>query len=262
MQIGQLQPPLVEMLALCYNSVKSIEWQGIGAEIIPAIPPLRSFMKKIVALFALLLVAVSMAACTKAEWKPLFDYGDVSRPPTPTPTPEPTPDPNLLFANSEEELEDARIVVHKERRVLELYDGSKLVARIKVALGTSPKGKKREEGDGKTPEGKYVVCFRNDHSKFYKSLVINYPNEADADWALEDGSITQGEHDSIVNAADAGEKPPWNTSMGGEIAICGYGEDDMDKTGDWTSGNMAVTNAEMDYLWQYVQLDTPVEIKP
>lgn len=209
------------------------------------------------------MLTVSLAACAKAQWKPLFDYGDMTRPPTPTPAPTPTPDPNLLFANNPQQIDEPKIVVYKERHVLELYDGSTLVARIHVSLGTTPKGKKSQDGDGKTPEGSYVICFRNGNSsKFYKSLVINYPNTDDADAALDDGAITQQQHDAIASAEDSGQKPPWNTSLGGEIAICGYGTDDAGKTGDWTSGNIAVTNAEMDYLWQYVQLNTPVEIKP
>jgi murein L,D-transpeptidase YafK len=219
-------------------------------------------MKKLIPIISLLLLAVLLGACAKAQWTPLFDYGDMTRPPTPTPAPTPTPDPNRLFAENPQQLNEPNIVVYKERHVLELRDGEKVVARIHVSLGTSPKGKKTEEGDGKTPEGSFTICFRNAQSKFYKSLVINYPNEEDADTALEDGAITQREHDAIVSAVDSGQKPPWNTALGGEIAICGYGQNDEGSTGDWTSGNVAVTNPEMDYLWQYVQMGTPVVIKP
>ena len=219
-------------------------------------------MKRILIILFVVLITLSLAACAKAQWQPLFDYGDMTRPPTPTPTPAPTPDPNKLFAEHPEAMDEPNIIIHKQRRVLELYDGDTLVARLAVSLGNTPKGKKSAEGDGKTPEGDYMVCFRNGNSKFYKSLVINYPNELDAEGALDDGVITQKEHDNIVSAIDSGQKPPWNTALGGEIAICGYGEGDAGKTGDWTSGNVAVANVDMDYLWPYVQIDTPVVIKP
>lgn len=219
-------------------------------------------MKKLIIVVVLIVSVLSLAACARAQWQPLFDYGDMTRPPTPTPTPAPTPDPNKLFANNPEAVDEPNVIIYKQRHVLELYDGKTLVARLQVSLGTTPKGKKTANGDGRTPEGNYVICFRNPNSKFYKSLVVNYPNEQDADEALDDGAISQKEHDNIVSAADSGLRPPWNTALGGEIAICGYGTEDAGKTGDWTSGNVAVSNTDMDYLWQYVQMDTPVVIKP
>jgi hypothetical protein len=219
-------------------------------------------MKRIFTLVIGFLLALSLAACQKAEWKPLFDYDDITRHPTPTPSPTPTADPNLLFANQVETMEEPRIVVYKARHMLEVYDGNTLMARFPVMLGTSPSGRKTEDGDGKTPEGTYYICFRNNKSKFYKSLVLSYPNEEDALLALDDDRITQSEYSAIADAIDRQEKPPWTTALGGEIAICGLGTEGEGKSGDWTSGNIAVKNADVDYLWNYIELKTEVVIKP
>ena len=48
-----------------------------------------------------------------------------------------------------------------------------------MRLGFDPLGHKVQEGDGKTPEGRYTLDWRNPQSAFYKSLHISYPNEKD-----------------------------------------------------------------------------------
>ena len=45
-----------------------------------------------------------------------------------------------------------------------------------MRLGFDPLGHKVQEGDGKTPEGRYTLDWRNPQSAFYKSLHISYPN--------------------------------------------------------------------------------------
>src|SRR5687768_17740360 len=57
---------------------------------------------------------------------------------------------------------------------------SELVRVRRVALGFEPSGDKVRQGDGRTPEGDFYVCMKNDKSKFYLSLGLNYPNEEDA----------------------------------------------------------------------------------
>jgi hypothetical protein len=221
-----------------------------------------SFMKRIAAVLLILLSLFVLAACAKTVWKPLFDYSKVTRHPTATPAPTPTANQNETFATAAESMAEPHIVVYKSRHVLEVFDGNTLMARMAVALGTSPKGAKTKDGDGKTPEGTYYICFRNDKSKFYKSLVLSYPNEGDALRGLDANLITQAEYSAIADAIEKQEKPPWNTGMGGEIAISGLGTEGAGKTGDWTSGNIAVSDGDMDYLWKHIVLKTEVIIKP
>lgn len=143
-----------------------------------------------------------------------------------------------------EDLRVDRVVIEKGERRLTLLSNGKPVRSYRVALGASPKGQKRFEGDQRTPEGVYTVDFRNANSGFYRALRISYPNEADR-----------------VRALEAGMSP------GGQIMIHGLkngqgwlGERHL--ADDWTNGCVAVTNAEIDEIWSLVNLGTPVEIKP
>lgn len=154
-------------------------------------------------------------------------------------------------------LMEPAIVVKKEQRVLELWDGSALAAVFPVGLGISPKGHKQLEGDGRTPEGEYYVCMRNKNSRYYLSLGLSYPNKNDAKAALEEGRIDQRTHDKIAKAIDGRQRPSWSTPLGGEIMIHGHGAHS-----DWTFGCVAVDDEGMDILWAACKEGTPVTILP
>ncbi len=149
------------------------------------------------------------------------------------------------------------IVVFKRERILELYSGDSLVGRYPIDLGRDPSGDKQKEGDGRTPEGTYYVCTRNEQSRYYLSLGVSYPNEEDAKKALENGIIEEETYERIKAAEDNLSKPPWDTPMGGEIMIHGMGTGE-----DWTAGCIAVKNDVMDILWRSCPLGTPIIIHP
>lgn len=154
-------------------------------------------------------------------------------------------------------LNNPKIVVKKSLRLLELWDGINLISDYPVGLGGAPEGHKQCEGDGKTPEGEYYVCTKNNHSNFYLSLGLSYPNTKDAQSALDDGRINKRTFDKIKNAIERKEKPSWRTPLGGEIMIHGHGSQS-----DWTAGCVAVDNEIMDILWRLCPLGTPVTILP
>lgn len=136
------------------------------------------------------------------------------------------------------------VVVLKAERRLEIRAGATVLKTYGIVLGGTPVGPKREEGDGKTPEGRYVLDWRNPNSGYYKSLHISYPSTADE-----------------AAAAAAGRKP------GGMIMIHGQRNyfnlaAPLTQLFDWTDGCVAVTDAEMDEIWSLVPNGTPIEIKP
>jgi hypothetical protein len=49
-----------------------------------------------------------------------------------------------------------RVVVQKMQRRMDLMSGETVVRRYQIALGFAPEGDKQQEGDGRTPEGKYT----------------------------------------------------------------------------------------------------------
>ena len=137
-----------------------------------------------------------------------------------------------------------RVVVHKERRLLQLFHDGQVIREYSVALGGNPVGHKRQEGDQRTPEGLYLLDWRNPGSGYYKSIHVSYPTPEDTKSAVANG-----------------------VDPGGMIMI--HGQPNyfgwlafLTQRFDWTNGCIAVTNAEMEEIWTMVPNNTPIEIKP
>jgi murein L,D-transpeptidase YafK len=154
-----------------------------------------------------------------------------------------------------------RIVVSKSQGLLTAYgaDG-RILKSFPAVVGREASGTKMREGDERTPEGAYTVCFKNPRSRFHLSLGLSYPNTIDAARGLQDGSITQLEYRQIIEAHDAGRVPPWRTALGGEIFIHG-GMGERDER-DGTAGCVAISDEAIEELFPQVALGTPVVIEP
>ncbi|MDF1706782.1 MAG: L,D-transpeptidase family protein [Paracoccaceae bacterium] len=132
-----------------------------------------------------------------------------------------------------------RVLVFKEARRMHLMHFDRALASFEIDLGFAPVGHKNFEGDGRTPEGEYLIDRRNPNSRFHLSLGISYPNEED-----------------IARALAAGKKP------GGDIFIHGRPRLYQNGQRDWTWGCIAVTDAEMEVIYSMVQDGTPISIFP
>jgi murein L,D-transpeptidase YafK len=136
------------------------------------------------------------------------------------------------------------VLILKKDHILQLLAGGKVIRTYKVALGRGGLAPKDREGDGRTPEGHYVIDSRNAASHYHRALHVSYPN-------VEDRS----------RAAKLGVSP------GGEIMIHGL-PNRMGWVGtkhrlyDWTLGCIAVTDEEIDEIWNLVPVGTRVEIRP
>jgi len=71
------------------------------------------------------------------------------------------------------------VVVKKSESRLYLERSGKQFASFKVAFGGNPKGHKQQQGDERTPEGRYVLDSKNAKSGYYKAIHISYPNARD-----------------------------------------------------------------------------------
>jgi murein L,D-transpeptidase YafK len=154
-------------------------------------------------------------------------------------------------------LVNPRIVVKKSERRLLLYSNGVAVREFRMALGFSPEGDKIRQGDGRTPEGTYYVCVKNERSMFHLSLGLSYPNDQDAERGLRDKLITRRQYERIKDAIKRKQRPPWDTPLGGEIFIHGSGS-----SGDWTWGCVALDNANVRELFDAVPVGTTVVIEP
>jgi murein L,D-transpeptidase YafK len=129
------------------------------------------------------------------------------------------------------------------RRLL-LLRGDRVVRDYEVALGTNPKGPKRRNGDLRTPEGRYLLDWRIEQSRFYRAIHVSYPNEQDRAFALGAGILPGG--GVMIHGLPDGES--W---VG-----------DLHREFDWTNGCIAVTDDEMAEIWELVDDGTPIEIRP
>ena len=136
------------------------------------------------------------------------------------------------------------VVVVKSTRKMFLLSQGKIFQEYKISLGDRPIGHKGTEGDKKTPEGKYIIDYRNPDSRFHLSLHINYPSETDMQSAKNKG-VNPGGQIFIHGLPNGMEYNP-NEFMGR----------------DWTDGCIAVSNKEIKELWTLVKDGTPIEIKP
>jgi murein L,D-transpeptidase YafK len=138
---------------------------------------------------------------------------------------------------------DSLVVYKSKRQLLAFYKGT-VVETYDVSLGREPVGDKEYEGDNRTPEGLYHINDKNAHSRYHKNLGISYPDSSDIEYSRRIG------------------RPP-----GGDIKIHGL----RNGTGvlgryhriyDWTLGCIAVTNDEIDELFNLVDIGTPIKIEP
>ncbi len=136
-----------------------------------------------------------------------------------------------------------RVLIIKSSRTLQLFQGPVLLKTYEIALGRNPVGRKEREGDKRTPEGWYTIDARNSQSMFHRALHISYPSPADS--------------------AAAAQRGFW---PGGEIMIHGLRNGlgwigRLHMLADWTAGCVAVTDSEIDEIWEAVPDGTPVEIR-
>ncbi len=136
------------------------------------------------------------------------------------------------------------IQVYKSKRKLVFFRNGDVSGEFRISLGFHPKGKKRYEKDGKTPEGLYEIDGKNPKSVAHKNLGISYPNQSDRSFARR-----------------AGQK------AGGAIKIHGLLKKyrklgKLHRFYDWTAGCIAVTDEEVDYLYENTAVGTPNRILP
>jgi len=136
------------------------------------------------------------------------------------------------------------ILILKKDHVMELLAGGKVIRTYKVALGQGGLAPKQREGDARTPEGHYTIDAKYAVSHYHKAMHVSYPDAADR-----------------KRAAKLGVSP------GGAIMIHGLPNGKgwvgaKHRLYDWTLGCIAVTDQEIDEIWQLVPVGTPVEIRP
>ena len=151
--------------------------------------------------------------------------------------------PSAASSINPAERADSILIVKHERKLYLLHDKYPLRS-YRIALGLSPTGAKEHQWDFRTPEGSYIIDFRLEHSHYFKALHISYPSPAD------------------LKRSSALHRP-----AGGDIFI--HGEPNRPtkpiayyRTSDWTNGCIALSDEDLQELWELTAGRTPVEIVP
>ncbi len=137
-----------------------------------------------------------------------------------------------------------RLVVEKAARRLLLLKEGRVLKTYRIALGGNPLGHKQREGDQRTPEGEYLIDRRNPASSYHLALHVSYPSSEDA------------------GRAARAQVPP-----GGDIMIHGAPNGfgwmgRLHRLRDWTAGCVAVTDREIEEIWNAVPDGTPISLRP
>lgn len=138
---------------------------------------------------------------------------------------------------------EAAVIVYKEKNTLTLYSAGRPLRSYSADMGQNSIKAKLRAGDNATPEGRYRIVEKKGagESKYYKALLLNYPNQDDRkrlEKARKAGVVHRG------------------AAPGGLIEIHGHGG----RGEDWTNGCVALSNRELDDLYARVSVGTPVTI--
>lgn len=131
------------------------------------------------------------------------------------------------------------IIVSKIDREMTIYRAGKPIKTYQVGLGSNGMNHKRYAGDEATPEGKYHVSKKVYPSRYYKALLIDYPNEEDKK------KFRQARQKGLISS---------RVGIGGLVEIHGGGKAFM------TRGCVSVEDGEMDEIYKLAEVGTPVTI--
>ena len=135
------------------------------------------------------------------------------------------------------------IIIDKMALTCNIYNAGKLVFTAPIEMGPNWMGDKNQRGDRKTPEGIYSISDKKSGSqtRYYKALLINYPNELD-----------RRRFNAAKSTGDLSQK----AQIGGLIEVHGDGG----KGFHWTDGCIALTNTDMDQVIQKARVGTRIVI--
>ena len=141
------------------------------------------------------------------------------------------------------------IVINKKKYELSVYDSQGWYATYPVVFGNSSLDDKKMEGDRNTPEGSFKINSKRNHEKWYRFMGIDYPTTE----SLEK-----------FNRRKQNGEIPSSAKPGGSIGIHGTwpGEDFViDRYDNWTLGCISMKRNDVQDLYSYVPVGTPVTIK-
>lgn len=161
-------------------------------------------------------------------------------------------------------LDEARIVVSTSKKTLTLYAGKVVIKRYDVAVGRNQQCGVIWKGSGSTPLGEYKVIEKRHRDDLWRHgsrfLRLNFPNLESLELAWERERISDEEFDRAAFALEKGQP----------VEALGCFENEVGIQGNWfhvrgfnvaATGSLSLTNADINELYEYVEVGTPVFIK-
>jgi murein L,D-transpeptidase YafK len=142
-----------------------------------------------------------------------------------------------------------RIVIDKSDYELQVFDAKGWYATYPVVFGNSSLADKKMEGDRCTPEGSFRIAAKRYHNKWSRFLALDYPTRE---------SLAKFEE-----RKRRGEIPAY-ASPGAGVGIHGtWPHEDfvVDRYKNWTNGCIALKRSDVEELYSYINIGTPVTIK-
>ena len=161
-------------------------------------------------------------------------------------------------------IENPRIVIDRNTFELALYSGTVLVKKYRAVFGRNPLPKQHAH-DNATPIGLYKICEILTKHKYGKFFKLTYPNLQDVEAGFIRGNLTQDEYEKLRFDNNYGDCVNAETKLGGNVGIHGIGElnfifKNLPFVFNWTDGSIAVSNENLDELYNIITKGTEVVI--
>ncbi|MBV7528862.1 murein L,D-transpeptidase family protein [Chitinophaga sp. sic0106] len=159
---------------------------------------------------------------------------------------------NVRLNNSNIDADKIFLLIDKSDYRMYVYEDVTLRKIYKVVFGNRDQTDKRREGDRLTPEGTFHIQSKRIDRLWSRFLLLDYPNEA----SIQKFRTMQ---DNGVIAASA--------TPGGGIGIhgveSGSGITDAYVEGriNWTLGCISMKNRDVNELFEFIKVGTPVVIR-
>jgi murein L,D-transpeptidase YafK len=141
------------------------------------------------------------------------------------------------------------ILIKKSLYELQVYDAEGWYATYPIVFGSKDLGDKMKEGDRRTPNGKFKIVLKKPVSKWGLELLLDYPTE-----------------ESVKRFKERKAKGliPKTARIGDGIAIHATRKEEewtVDNFYNWTDGCISVKYSEMQDLYDFIPVNTPVTIE-
>ncbi len=141
------------------------------------------------------------------------------------------------------------ITIDKSNYELYVYDAKGWYATYPVVFGNSTLDDKKMEGDRNTPEGTFRIVNKRVHEKWDRYMGLDYPTQE---------SIYK------FNERKRRGEIPSSARPGAGIGIHGvWPHEDfvVDRYKNWTNGCISLKNSDVEELYRFIPVGTPVTIR-